>query len=418
MASPPDPLATLAAPESARAGGRVQPRHVIIAGGGFAGLEAVLALKALAGDRITVELIAPSAEFFYRPAATGEAANRHGPLRYDLAGLAAAAGGVFRRDRLEAVAPQARQARLATGRRPHYDDLILAMGAAPVAGVPGAITFRDQRDVAHVRALLGEIQAGAVDRVAFAVPGGVTWPLPLYELALTAASFAARCGTHVEITVVSPEGSPLQAFGETGSALVRGVLEEHGVSFVGGAAAVSFDRHGHLTLPYGESIRADRVIAVPELRPRRITGIPSSWTGFIPVDASGAVLGLDGVWAAGDITSYPIKQGGLATQQADRIAEHIAARAGVAVPPRPTEHILRARLIGGATPVELIAALDGEGRPLDTRLEAGEAPLDGRMDPAGGLLAGGTMPDIKVFGRHLTAFLADQRPLEQPLQTA
>ena len=37
---------------------------------------------------------------------------------------------------------------------------------------------------------------------------------------------------------------------------------------------------------------------------------------------------LEAVYAAGDATDFPIKQGGLATQQADAVAERIAARAG------------------------------------------------------------------------------------------
>ena len=45
-------------------------------------------------------------------------------------------------------------------------------------------------------------------------------------------------------------------------------------------------------------------------------GVPSEPNfGFIPVDHHGRVDGLDGVYAAGDATNFPIKQGGLATQQ-------------------------------------------------------------------------------------------------------
>ena len=63
-------------------------------------------------------------------------------------------------------------------------------------------------------------------------------------------------------------------------------------------------------------------------------------TGFVPVDPHGRVAGLERVYAAGDGTAFPIKQGGLATQQADAVAETIAAarrRAdrAAAVPARP-----------------------------------------------------------------------------------
>jgi len=44
-------------------------------------------------------------------------------------------------------------------------------------------------------------------------------------------------------------------------------------------------------------------------------------SGFIDTDAHGRATGLDGVLAAGDMTAFPIKQGGLVAQQADAVAE-------------------------------------------------------------------------------------------------
>ena len=43
------------------------PPEVLIAGGGVAALEAVLALRDLAGDRARLTLLAPNSEFVYRP---------------------------------------------------------------------------------------------------------------------------------------------------------------------------------------------------------------------------------------------------------------------------------------------------------------------------------------------------------------
>ena len=42
-------------------------RKVLIAGGGVAALEAALALRDLAADRVDVELLAPEPHFWYRP---------------------------------------------------------------------------------------------------------------------------------------------------------------------------------------------------------------------------------------------------------------------------------------------------------------------------------------------------------------
>ena len=45
---------------------------VVIAGGGVAGLEALLALHAMARERVSLRLIAPDPEFSYRPLAVAE----------------------------------------------------------------------------------------------------------------------------------------------------------------------------------------------------------------------------------------------------------------------------------------------------------------------------------------------------------
>jgi sulfide:quinone oxidoreductase len=63
------------------------------------------------------------------------------------------------------------------------------------------------------------------------------------------------------------------------------------------------------------------------------------------VDAHGAVIGAGAVWAAGDGTTFPIKQGGLAAQQADAAAAAIAGFLGADVCPTPFRPVLRGVLI-------------------------------------------------------------------------
>ena len=50
---------------------RARPLEVVVAGGGVAALELVLGLNALAGDRVTVTVVAPEADFTYRPPSFG-----------------------------------------------------------------------------------------------------------------------------------------------------------------------------------------------------------------------------------------------------------------------------------------------------------------------------------------------------------
>ena len=70
----------------------------------------------------------------------------------------------------------------------------------------------------------------------------------------------------------------------------------------------------------------------------------------MPVDEHGRVPGLDDVYAAGDMTTRPLKQGGLATQQADVAAAAIAAAAGAPVEPEAYRPVLRAMLLTGGRP--------------------------------------------------------------------
>ena len=69
--------------------------HVLIAGGGVAALEAALALRALAGDRVHVELVAPEPHFWYRPLAVAEPFALGEVQHFELSKLAAE--GVIRR---------------------------------------------------------------------------------------------------------------------------------------------------------------------------------------------------------------------------------------------------------------------------------------------------------------------------------
>ena len=46
--------------------------HVVIAGGGVAAVEAALALRDLAGDRVSMTLVSPRPDFVLTPMAVGE----------------------------------------------------------------------------------------------------------------------------------------------------------------------------------------------------------------------------------------------------------------------------------------------------------------------------------------------------------
>ncbi len=370
---------------------------MVIAGGGFAGLEAALALRALAGADVRLTIVAPQPVLEYRPAATVEAFVPSEPRAYDLRAIAYDLDATYHRARLEAVAPQTKGVRLSSGVRLNYEALVMAIGARAVIGVPGALTFRDQRDVPLLRRLLSELEDGKLRRIVFVSPPGPAWPMPAYELALMTAGFAETRGLDAEILLVSPESAPLGVFGEQASELVAAVLEDRGVSFIGDSAGMSVNADGSLALESGDPIAADRVVAIPKLRGQRISGVPASWAGFVPTDSFGRVHGLPDVYAAGDMSSFAIKQGGLATQQSDRIAQVIASRLGVVVhQTRPTQ-VLRARLVGGANPLVLRTELGHYGSPITASLERVDLDTEQTW--------------IKVFGRYVTPYLEGCDPI-------
>lgn len=369
------------------------PLRVVVAGGGFAAAEAVLALRAYAGDLVDVELVSSDDELRVRPAATVAAPTDQPVETFSLAALARDTGATFVRDRLEAVAAGAHRIRLASGAQRRYDALVLAVGARARAAVPGATTFRDQRDLPQLRAVLDRVRRGDAQRVAIAVPVGATWSLPAYELALLVTAEAERRSALVEVGVVTPERAPLEVFGTRVSAFVAGLLADREVRLVRGAMPATVDRRG-LRLAYGGTVDADSVIALPGLTGRRIAGVPPDFSGFVPTGSRGRVVGLRDVWAAGDMTSFPVKQGGLAAQQAEAIAADIALSAGAAPRMGPPDFVLRTQLIGAPEPAFLEATLDAAGLPVPGRSDVhAESPW---------------WPHGTLFGRHVTAWMAEQ----------
>jgi sulfide:quinone oxidoreductase len=366
--------------------------RVLVAGGGVAALETILALRDLAEERVSIELLAPEPQFWYRPLAVVEPFEDAAVRGIEIAEIAEACGAAFTLDALASVDVNGRVARTAQGAEYSYDALVIASGARPVEAIPGALTFRGPADTGRVRAVLEELATGAVRRLVFAAPGGVTWSLPLYELALLTAAFAARNGIETaQLALVTPETAPLALFGDPASETVLEMLAAAGIRFVADSYPIALGGAGLELAPAGR-VDADRVIALPRFRGNPIPGIPRDAQGFIPVDRYGCVTGLDDVYAAGDATAFPVKHGGLAAQQARVVAEAIAARAGAPVRPRPFSPVLRGLLLTGAAPAYLRSDLTA-GSGGATRVES--EPI--------------WWPPGKIVGQHLAPFLALRR---------
>ena len=294
------------------------PHRVLVAGGGVAGLEALLALHDLGGDRVALTLLAPERQFTYRPMAVGAPFGRGRMQRHDLADVARATGAEFVRGELAEVDVGARSGILADGRRLDYDSLLVAVGAGDEPAFSRVLTWTPGLDHEVFGGLLADLEEGYAKRVAFVVPPDVACPLPAYELALMTAWDARDMGQDdVEVTIYTPEDAPLEIFGSEASAGLRGDLEEAGVSVRTGVV-VQEDPDAPARLvagPGGPPLETQRVIALPRAVPRGVGGLATDERGFIRTDAHGRVESAPGVWAAGDAIAFPIKQGGLAAQR-------------------------------------------------------------------------------------------------------
>jgi sulfide:quinone oxidoreductase len=382
-----------------------RPR-IVIAGGGVAAIEALLALRHIIGEQVAITLLAPERSFVHRPSSVAGPFGLGGRAPLDLARIAEDQRAELQRGALERVDAD-RRVVVGDGEELPYDRLIVAVGAVPKPAVAGAITFAGPAQAAEVAALLDRAERRELRRLVFAVPAESTWSLPIYELAIMAAvDLRDRGVTDATLGVVTPEPEPLRLFGAAAGEALREMLGARGISLWTGMRPIAV-RDGLLDVEPGPALRADAVVSVPALFGPGLAGLPSDARGFIPVDAHGRVSGTEGVYAAGDATTFPVKQGGLATQQADAVAEAVAADLGVLSDPAPFRPVLRGLLLTGGAPVYLRAELTGPREPTARRL---------RGEVSGRAL---WWPPGKVAGRYLAPYLGDARPTDlgaEPLQ--
>jgi sulfide:quinone oxidoreductase len=323
--------------------------RLVIAGAGVAGIEALIAVHALAGDRVQTTVVAPDPHFSIQAQSVEEPFARAAARRWSVAEICAEHGAAYVAASVTDVAADAGRLTTDDGRELAFDSLLVAVGARRERVLEGhAVVFAGDRDAEAMHGLIEDIELGYAKRIAFVVPAGVTWPLPLYELALMTAERAREmCQDDVKLICVTPEERPLGVLGQVASGALQNALDTAGIE----TRTASYVRRvlggSILVDPSGVMIPVDRVVAVPRLSGPRVPGLPSDEHGFIHVDNYCAVHRTPRVFAAGDGTTYPIKQGGLAAQQAGVAALGIARRAGVDVTPEPFDPTLRVKLLTG-----------------------------------------------------------------------
>lgn len=328
----------------------------------MAAIEGLLRLRRLAGDDVKITLLAPNEEFAFRALSVKEpfalgAAERH-PIRH----IVRDSGAEWVQDTLSWIDPDGQIVHTGAGAELPYDALLIAVGARLSPAFEHATTFRDAEADALLSGLVEDIEGGYTKSVAFVAPPGPIYQLPLYELALMTAERARGMGmADVEVTVVTPDEAPLGIFGPNVRDAVGRLLDEAGIAVYSSTAA---EVTGPRSLRLGsEELEADRIVALPTISGPAIRGLPGAGSdGFIPIDAHCTVPGTGGrVFAAGDATDFPIKHGGLGSEQADTAAAAIAFLAGVEVAAEPFQPLIRGMLLTGGAPLYMSARLIGTG---------------------------------------------------------
>src|SRR5687767_846200 len=107
--------------------------RIAVAGGGIAGLEAVLAIRDWMGDAVSIRLISPHQGFVYRPLAVAEPFALTPQFEIDLNGFSRDTAATFHHGAIASVDPRAKSVAI-DGEKLDFDHLIVATGARELPG--------------------------------------------------------------------------------------------------------------------------------------------------------------------------------------------------------------------------------------------------------------------------------------------
>ena len=336
--------------------------RVVVCGGGIAAVEGLLRLRRLLGTSVNIELVAPNDDLVMRPLAVSQPFAFGSPSRYGLGRIAMDHDAAWVKDTLAWVDRDAQVAHTGGGESLRYDALLIAVGGRQMEAFEHVRTFRDAEADETYQGVVQDIEEGYSKSIAFLLPDGPVHPLPLYELALMTAERARSMDIDdLEMSLVTPEVSPMAIFGRGASDAVADLLERAGITVYSSALA-QVPAPGHVVVqPQGIELHPARMIAIPRIAGPGIRGLAGGGAhGFIPIDSACRVPGTDArVHAAGDAAAYPIKHGGLGAQMADTAAAAIAQLAGADVEVKPFQPIIRGKLLSGGAPLYISARLVG-----------------------------------------------------------
>ena len=324
---------------------------IVIAGGGFAGLESAFLLRSRLGGRARLTLVSDQPNFLFKPNTIYiPFGGRLDPLLIPLSRPTGKRDIELVTGTVGGVDPAARRVDV-DGRSLDYDFLILATGAdmAP-AEIPGlqshAETIWTPAEMASLgrklAAAIASARRGEQQTILFTVPPGNKCAGPLYEIALMTDTYLRRHNVRdqFELAWATYERTFIQAFGPK---LHDVVLLEFAKRGITGHTAWALDRVSEDTAYYtnGQTIGFDLLVAFPPyLAAVRYDGLPQDERGFLKTElGSRRIAGQERIYAPGDAGDFPVKQAFLAFLQADATAEAISAELGTRGAARPFDPV-------------------------------------------------------------------------------
>jgi sulfide:quinone oxidoreductase len=363
-----------------------ETQRIVVLGAGFAGLETAFLLRMRMRDAADLTVVSERDAFTFRPNTI------YVPFGADPDDLVVDLAKPFHRrhvrfvpGRIAAVDPDAHEVTLEDGGNVDYDKLVIATGADMRPDeIPGlaelAATIWTPQSMLGVRdrfqRVLAEARKGRRDRVLFVIPPNNKCAGPLYELVMMFETWLRRehARQQVEIVWSTFEQTYIQAFGPRLHEVVSTEFEERGIEGHTNEFVTEIVP-GEARYADGNTRTFDHLIAFPPyVAAVRYEALPSDDRGFIRThSATRQVTGHPDIYAPGDAGDFPVKQAFLAFLQADTVAEHIAAAAGMHAFEKPFDPVSMCimEMFDKATFAQVPLEVTGDpARPVTVRPDA------------------------------------------------
>jgi sulfide dehydrogenase [flavocytochrome c] flavoprotein subunit len=323
---------------------RASAARIVVVGGGFAGAACALELRARA-PALEVVLVDPDDRYVTCPMSNSVIAGLRSMSSITVSRVKVARAGVrVVQDKVAAIDPVHRQARLGSGAILAYDRLVLAAGIRLLWGQPEGYSQSVAERLPHawqagvqtqlLAAQLAALRPGGV--VVISVPAGpMRCPPGPFERASLMAAYLARRGRRAKVLIFDANNHfPRQDdFSAAWRELYPGTIEW--IPVVEGGAVVRVDPERMMLYSSRGAQRADVINIIPPQAPASIAvqaGLASDH-GWCPVDPSTFESTLvPGVHVIGDacIADPMPKAASSARAQARQCAHAIAAAVGTA----------------------------------------------------------------------------------------